>query len=264
VQIWDGIYKDFEEATLKLHAKGFNSKFHLQRFKTETMDAIANLEKEQPIELRFKQRCKFLIEFLKEKSFERKSLRILDFGGGCGVLPLSIYEENGLRINSDHYFFDIVETKETVKLAKEIWSKRNPQIRFLEEIDSKSSYDLISSASAIQYVEDYEVILEKLCSLKSEYIVLEDLFAGNVETYVTLQNYYGERIPHYIFNLSAIVNLFSTFGYFVEKIIPAKILRLNEMTNLNMDNFDHRNRIPHSLSCVFRREDSILDSYKSL
>lgn len=74
-------------------------------------------------------------------------------------------------------------------------------------------YDLIHAASSLQYIEHWQELLANFAALGPEYILLSDVFAGSIQPYVTLQNYYESKIPQWFLNLKVLLNTFLTLGY---------------------------------------------------
>jgi putative methyltransferase (TIGR04325 family) len=87
-----------------------------------------------------------------------------------------------------------------------------------------------------------------------EYLVIDDLPAGDIETFVSLQNYYGKKIPHWFFNVRE----------FIERIEQETQYRLcykaryvgrffGEVGAVPMDNFPPDRRIDNAYNLVFAR-----------
>ena len=92
--------------------------------------------------------------------------------------------------------------------------KYNKRIKFLSELPKTvSGIDIIHVGSALQYVENWRKMLKEFVRLKPSYILFTDLQAGDIPTYVTVQNYYDSKIPVWFFNISDIIKEFDGFNY---------------------------------------------------
>lgn len=119
---------------------------------------------------------------------------------------------------------------------------------------SSSNFDLIHAASSLQYIEHWQDLIEKFASLNPQYILLSDVFAGVINSFVTLQNYYGSRIPHWFLNLKEILDAFDKQGYRLIMQSYATSRRLNMDDTLPMDNFPEIFRLPQSLHMLLQKK----------
>ena len=115
-----------------------------------------------------------------------------------------------------------------------------------------SYLNLIYSSSAIQYVEDWRGILESLAAYGAKYLLLSDVFAGDIPGFVTLQNYYGSRIPHWFINLDELVSVAAENGYELMMKTVSTSRRLGADDILPMNNFPPEYRLDYSLHLLLR------------
>ena len=100
----------------------------------------------------------------------REELRVLDFGGGCGVHYFFVKAFYGDRININWH---VVETPSMRRKALEL---RNDELKFFESIEearvSLGRIDLTHSAGALQCVPDPWKYLRELLGCGAQYLLL--------------------------------------------------------------------------------------------
>lgn len=146
--------------------------------------------------------------------------------------------------------YTIVEGREVCKLGIDIVEG----ITYLSPMPSSSNFDLIHVASSLQYIEDWQVLIEKFASFNPNYILLSDVFAGDINSFVSLQNYYGSRIPHWFLNLKELIDAFDKQGYRLKMKSYASSRRLNIDDTLPMDNFPDIFRLPQTLHLLLQKK----------
>ena len=98
-------------------------------------------------------------------------------------------------------------------MGRDLISGEGGEITYIPILPSSGDFDLIYAASSFQYIENWQDLIEKFTSLDPQYILLADVFAGAINSFVTLQNYYGSRIPHWFLNLKELIDVFNKHGY---------------------------------------------------
>jgi putative methyltransferase (TIGR04325 family) len=146
--------------------------------------------------------------------------------------------------------YTIVEVPELCEAGRELFSKG---VTYLDSLPSQGKFDLIYSASAMQYIEDWRQALKSLSDYGAQYILLSDVFAGSIPTFVTIQNYYGSRIRHWFLNLTELLDLVSTLGYQLVMKSYVNSRRLGVEDTLPMDNFPESHRLEQTLHLLLRR-----------
>ena len=136
-------------------------------------------------------------------------LRILDFGGGMGTsyAPLVPMLRAHLAID-----FVVVENAKVCEKGRELFSD-DPRIRFVTEIPDGESFDIVHAGSSIHYVDDWLGLLKQFERLEPEFVLVSDLPAGDIHTFVTAQMFYGRRIPVRFWNLGEFVSAVEARGY---------------------------------------------------
>lgn len=178
-----------------------------------------------------------------------KSLNILDFGGGAGKLwahlQASLPEVSKIRLT-------IVENKSLAASASLLF-KEISQVSFTSELPSSSCYEIVHAQSSLQYVENLRDCLEKFSSYNPEYIVLSDLYAGDLEPYVTEQNYYGIKIPHHIFNIVEVIADVERLGYRLRFKTAFQGVFFGVVQPPPMSNFEPHRQLPYACNLIFQK-----------
>lgn len=180
---------------------------------------------------------------------------ILDVGGGYGKHSIEIqstFQDIESRIN-----FYILENNVSVdfytmniKLPKNFHFIQN-----ISEIGKRQVViDVLHFGSVIQYFQNLKVELSDILQTsKPRWIVFSDLMAGDIETFVTVQNYYDSKIPFRFVNFEEINKFVCPWGYklFVKEFYE------HDSTNLYFPQkgFDKKYQIYNSMNVIYRLHD---------
>jgi putative methyltransferase (TIGR04325 family) len=126
-------------------------------------------------------------------------------------------------------------------------------VSYVETWPADGTFDLIHAASALQYVDDWRQVLESLARYRADFMLLSDVFAGAIPTFVTLQNYYGSRIRHWFWNLDELLEACSGASYAQVMKTFAAGRRLEMVDTLPMDHFPETHRLEQSLHLLLQR-----------
>ena len=247
--IWEGIYPDFQSALLDAKGAGFSGDVYRTRSLQAGTECLAALNSDQPIPAFHKQRSTHLPLVVAMMLGYEKNVRILDFGGGLGIGYMTLAECMPADLKRIEY--QIVEVSEVCKAGMDLLAGRG--VIYETNLPTTAKYDLIHAASSLQYIEHWQDLLAKFAALGPEYILLSDVFAGSIQSYVTLQNYYLSKIPHWFLNLTALLNTFHTHGYRMVLKSYATSRRLDAVDTLPMSNFPEDLRLTQSLHLLFQR-----------
>lgn len=176
-----------------------------------------------------------------------KSLSVLDFGGGAGVLYPSLRD----CLPCAHLDMHVVETDAVCNLGRALFDSE--ELSFHTEIPQRQ-FDVIHAANSLHYVADWRSLLERFALMKPRLIVLTGLTAGNIPSFVTYQEYYGTRIPVWFFSRKAVESAMESLGY---KLVYHSLLDfpyLGERGALPMDHFPASHRLQRKCNLVFAPE----------
>jgi len=172
----------------------------------------------------------------------------LQRAGGLGIGYLALLES--IPRVQERVDYAIVEVPQICEEGRRLLSGR---VRYVDGFPEGERFDLVDSSSALQYVEDWRGILAALGAHAPEFMLLSDIFAGPVPTYVTLQHYYGSRIPHWFWNLDELLAACAQSGYAPAMKTFAAARRLGVDDTLPMDQFPQTHRLEQSLHLLLQR-----------
>lgn len=177
--------------------------------------------------------------------------KILDFGGGLGT---SYFILRSMKAADARVQVDVIETSAMCELAGKILPVL-PGLRFLAHLPANNEqYDLIHAASSLHYVDDWRGLLGKFAALRAKYLVLTELTAGPIETFVTTQSYYGHDIPVRFWSLHEFSDALRGLGFRPILMMPHLPTIRGVRMGPPMDNFPRELRLDHFLDLVFVRD----------
>lgn len=245
--IWEGVYESFQAAKKEVCGQVFNGDIYLKRTLAAANECLDSLNNHKPIPQFHKQRSNLLPPIV--ALYGGQKLRILDFGGGLGIGYMTLLESIPEAVNKIRY--TIVEIPEVCELGEQVHGKGG-RISFISSIPLCASFDIVHAASSMQYIENWEDWVSAIASLMPNYILLSDVFAGEIDSFVTLQYYYGFRIPHWFLSLKDLLSAFDACGYQLIMKSSVTSRRLNQHDVLPMDNFPAPLRLQESLHLLFK------------
>ena len=166
---------------------------------------------------------------------------VVDFGGSLGHSYLKLV--SGSRFND--LVYHVVETPTMVEAGRKLFPDHE-RLSFHEEIPDLPLVDVVYSRAALQYVEDWRGVLERLASLGAEHIVLSDTQAGNGPTFAGIQNWYGYFVPNWFLNIEELIDAIP--GY--------EVYTVSKGMSVNMTNYRSEQRLTHACNIVLRRQKS--------
>ena len=247
--IWEGIFKDFKCAKNYSDGSGFSGKTYNKKAIDSAKECIDSLAINKPIPFFHKQRSVLLPPVVGMMLNKEPKINVLDFGEGLGIGYMILKES--IPNAKSKIDYTIIELPEICEQGKDLHKN---EIHFIDSFSGLNEFQLIHSSSAIQYVNDWKSLVNKFCSLNPSHILMSDVFAGDFKTFVTLQNYYSNKIPHWFFNTSEFVEIFDSNGYYLEMKSDVSAKRLNFYDELPMKNFDKKNRLKYTSHMLFSKK----------
>lgn len=213
-------------------------------------EAMSALAADLPLEFSLRQRNAVLAPVVAVLLSQRPRLRVLDFGGGPGLGYVALRAAvPGLVPRIDYV---VVERPAVCAVAPSFGEETS--LSFRTDIPADEVFDVVHAASVLQYIDRWEDAIGRLLACGPAFLSFADIFAGSFQPYVTLQNYYGSRIPHWMLNLDAFVAAVSRRGYRLVLRMPCHVRVLGVDGPLPMDNFPPALRIAHTHHLLFARE----------
>jgi putative methyltransferase (TIGR04325 family) len=246
--IWEGIFDDFKKAQNFADGFGFSGDTYNTRAYDAAKECLISLEKKDPIPFFHKQRSVVLPPVAAMILNQKSKIDILDFGGGLGIGYMTLKES--ISYISKKINYTILELPNICKQGNDL---HNGEVNFVDTFQNLNEFDLVHSSSAIQYIEEWKNLVKRFCSFKAEHILMSDVFAGNFNTFVTLQNYYSNKIPHWFFNIEEFIETFKQNGYSLTMRTYVSAKRLNYDDELPMTNFEKNFRLKYTSHMLFSK-----------
>ena len=186
-----------------------------------------------------------------------ETLRVLDFGGG---LAKSYYSLITAFSEPNNLEFHIVESEAVCARGKKIFSDQ-PNILFHSKLPKlQDTVHIIHSGSTLQYVKEWQELIASFAEYKPKYLILADMMAGDVKTFVTIQNFHGKKIRSRFLNIKELLSVVEEVGF--NLIYKSKYL--NEIRGVMgpkpMENFEKEYRLDHGCQLLFRWEEKVVKS----
>ena len=175
-----------------------------------------------------------LVNLLEKIYSEDEKFNFLDFGGE-EIDQYLILKKKFKNIN---YF--IINKKEINKIYDKLLEKYNYTNLFvlnnINEI-SKNEYDFVNFGSVLQYIDDYDLVLEKILVKSKKYILISGIhFFKNDQLknkYVVKQMNLWPKKPYlYFFNFNHFIKIFKKNNFKID------FENENKSDEINYNNFD--------------------------
>ena len=254
LKVWDGVYNSWEEAPENKDV--LEEKIWINKVNRQVDNAIAAYGSGECFFLASSTQDFFLslaagmlISSIKE------DLRILDFGGGMGAsyFPLISSVSEPERVD-----FHIVEVKKICNLGKSKLGKFS-KLHFYEKLpELHAPIHIVHAGSSIQYIPDWKGLLSKFVDYRPKFLILEDVPAGKIPTFVTTQNFYGKKVRSRFLNIDELVGEIQKLGY---RLIYKSQCTQNFLGNvggpLPMKNFPPEYQLKYGSHLMFVRVESL-------
>lgn len=234
--IWSGVYSSF------LDVKGdeglSESENWVDTQLTQMSGALERLNTTESIPELAQTQDYVLFSFVASMLAHRNNfpVRILDFGGGLAstYLPLIAMLPDGAIIE-----YVIVENAEICEEGNKLFVS-DKRIIFRTDIPESEKFDIVHAGSSMHYIDDWIGCLKILSSLEAAYLIFADLPAGDIETFVTTQHYYGRKIPVRFWNVNEFISSVQQFGY---KLVIKSRFKGDYLSAMHL--FDEKHRLKY-------------------
>lgn len=251
IKIWEGVFANFNEI------QGTENIYEGERW------LASNLERSRKVidtEGHFTYRSRIARDYPLKMAVlaaleSKVKISILDVGGGYG--------KNVMEIQST---FQDIESRievfilENIKLSNfyKMNIKMPKNFKFIQNIseigESKTSIDILHFGSVVQYFQNLKVDLSSILQpSKPKWIVFSDLMAGDIQTFVTVQNYYDSKIPFRFVNFEELNKILVDLNYdlFVKEFYE------HDSTSVYFPQkgFDRKFQIDNSMNVIYRLHD---------
>ena len=148
--------------------------------------------------------------------------------------------------------YRIVELDEVCKEGTIFSDENDLPIIYSNSIQKNQKCDLVFCSSTLQYIKDWKSLVEDFARTDATKILLSDVFCGQFSnSFVTMQNYYESKIPHWFFSTSDLINEFEKYGYYLSINLEATGTRAGHVDTLFMPNFPNSHRIETTSHLLF-------------
>jgi putative methyltransferase (TIGR04325 family) len=244
--VWEGVFESFADAP----SAGLGFKGDEWRMRSEAL-ARAMLADVDIHSLDFStyQRNAVLCTLVPTLLRTNDVVSVLDFGGSVGYGYNILRTVLGPDISRIRY--SIVEVAPICDLGRQLFAG-NRNIRFSVDLLTEETFDVVFTASALQYIDDWHKLVGDLAAFGAQYLLFSDVFAGPFNAFATLQNYYGNQLPHWFLNVDAFMETVRSRGY--HKILEAPChTEILGKRGLPMSNFPTNLRLPFTRHFLFAK-----------
>jgi putative methyltransferase (TIGR04325 family) len=248
--IWEGIYSSFEMAEKDKKEEGFSSSRYVAQAKLAATESLVKIKKKERIPLFHKQRFTHLASIIVSLLDLKREIEIIDFGGGLGIGYMKCLES--IPNLDNRITYNIVELDEVCKEGIIFNDENDLPLRYSNSIHKNQKCDLVFCSSTLQYIKDWKILVEEFARTEAAKILLSDVFCGYFSnSFVTIQNYYESKIPHWFFSTSDLISEFEKYGYYLSMHLEATGSRAGTVDFLPMSNFPKSHRIETTSHLLF-------------
>jgi len=249
ISVWEGIYESFDDVPAR--GPGFDGETWNKRTKAMIKSELAAWRDDRtpPPGVVFRNYLLPIVTAMADAG--RRTLGVLDFGGGMGASFLSLLATLSKPERIDYH---IVERAEVCRAARRLFDDE-PRPTFHEDMPEASlCVDIVHAGSSMQYVRDWKGMLARFAAYEPSYILFSDLMAGDIPTFATVQNYYGSAIPCWWFNAGELIDVMSSLHFTMILRAPFLTKYLGVEGPLPTQNFPPECRLEHTCHMLFSRE----------
>ncbi len=209
LNVWEGMYNSWEEAPQDDNTH--EGKIWINKVTNQAQEALAAYRSGKNVSLASSTQD-YILSLAGGilLSLIEGNLCILDFGGGMGAsyFPLISSIPDPEKVE-----FHIVEVKTICKQGQKILGDF-PKLHFHEKLPKLSKpIHIIHAGSSIQYVSDWKGLLAEFINYRPHILILEDLPAGDIPTFITTQNFYGKKVRSRFLNINELIEEVQALGY---------------------------------------------------
>jgi putative methyltransferase (TIGR04325 family) len=208
--LWEGIYPHYRDVPIA--GQRFDGDTWIGKTRDYTQGILASSKKQGtiPTEVTGEHMLLPLLASLVCKESGGK-VNVLDFGGGMGIAYVHLMSS---LVNCRSIDYHVIEREGICEGGARLF-EHDERIHFYPELPAAiSDLDIVYISSALQYVEDYPSLLNRLSAFGAKYFLFVKLSAGDFPTYATAQkNVPGTTLPYWFINVGEIIEIMSAGGY---------------------------------------------------
>jgi|TARA_B100000959_G_scaffold137420_2_gene144465 putative methyltransferase (TIGR04325 family) len=252
INVWEGVYSSWEEApgdddvfdgTVWIGKVTDRAQKAVAAYRSSESVSLATLNKDYILSVA----GGMLLSSLED------DLRVLDFGGSMAA---SYFPLIASMPDPDKVEFHIVEGKIICERGKEVLSDF-PKLHFHQQLPQlPQPVHIVHAGSSIQYVLDWKGLLAEFTNYRPRLLILEDLMAGDIPSFITTQAYYGKKIRSWFLNINEIIEAVQDLGYQLTYKSRYTHEIMGEVGPLPMENFSPEYRLNYGSHLMFERIES--------
>lgn len=246
--IWEGIYDSFDQCPVR--GKGFESDRWVRQ-ETERINKLlqaTTIDRAIPSVVSYRMNLLPFLSVTTAVNSKNNKVTILDFGGGLGLTYIAV---TAACVNQSIIDYHIVESKHICRAGRECF-KGNTHIHFYDHLpEGIRDVDIVCLCSSIQYVKDWQGLLQGVAKYTPDYVLLADVPAGDIPTYATIQNYYESKIPYWFFDVNDIIHVMSLLNFDLVFKSACNLKYLGKEQPMPQNNFPVEYRVGDSCSLLF-------------
>jgi putative methyltransferase (TIGR04325 family) len=223
--IWDGIYENF--AQVPAIGDGFLSDAWLSETQRYTQAAAMALRNSRGEIAENVAQYHALFSLLVASLSGVRAVRVVDIGGAMGIGFASLMRLAPLTGKLEYF---VVDNEESCERGQQLFADF-PEVRFASELPRDAEkVDVLVLSGVLQFVEDYEELLQKLGGLAPSFWFFTFVPAGDIPTFASAQlNVSGSVLPVWFFNALELVAKIESLGY--RLVFKSALDRVFDMSN---------------------------------
>jgi putative methyltransferase (TIGR04325 family) len=207
--IWQGVYSHFRD--VPCHGNGFEDTRWLEDSRRDVQRMQLLRRRVGAVPAPPGSHSSLLALLVSITSRDKHTVRVVDFGGGLGVSYIPLI---GALVGGGMLEYHVVESPSVCLAGTRLFGD-DGRISFHSALPERlGEVDIVHLSSSLQYVENYERLLDDLLRLRPAYVLLARCSAGDIPTYASAQrNMYGSSIPYWFINGDELLGLMGARGY---------------------------------------------------
>jgi len=192
--VWNGVYTSWTDAPQS--GDVFDGPLWLDRITDTAIQMRADYESSdllKPVKITFDYALPVVAGMAMPVD---RPLTVIDYGGGLAASYFSL-----VAAVSGAVKFYVIETEEVCQRGRELFGDIDGLSFQTQFPQLDAPVDIVHAGSSLQYVEDYQAMLKCFATFRPRHLLLADVLAGNINTFVSTQNYYGKTIRVRFLNL---------------------------------------------------------------